>query len=174
MYHIKHKKNNSSLLLVVLLLCALLLCACKAEIEEIEVLENEKIIIESEGEMLSEVSLEDIKKLKSYKRRITINSSTGTETGDFRGALLSDVLKLADEDYLKDYNTILTTGADTYFSTVTKEELNMENKVFLMYEKDDKPLVGLSDNIESMRLIVIGDDFGQRFTNYVVKIELIK
>ncbi len=163
-------KNKIIALIFILVFVLIAFTSCN--LDEIKLVENEKIAIKADDNKLGEITLDEIKNLQSYKRRVVINSSTGTKTCDYRGVLLSDVLNSIDTALISSYSTAKILGADGYFSTVTMEEIKKENKVFIMYEDSDKPLKGLNKKVDSLRLIVLGDDFGQRYTNYVVEIIL--
>lgn len=132
--------------------------------------ENEKIIIKHKLKNIKEITLNDIKKLKYYNRSINVISTKGTQLHKYKGARLNDILKLIKSEI--DYSKVYVVGADGYYSCLTKSEVESENKVFIMYEESKKPLLGINNIINSMKLIVIGDDFGQRYTNYIVKIIL--
>lgn len=133
-------------------------------------IENGKIIIKYKFNKIGEITYEDIKKLKSYNRSINVNSTKGTQLCNYEGVRLNDILNLIDDDV--EYKRAYVVGADGYYSCLTNGEINKENKVFIMYKESNKTLVGINNKNSSMKLIVIGDEFGQRYTNYIVKIIL--
>jgi hypothetical protein len=52
------------------------------------------------------------------------------------------------------------------------DEVRAENNVFIMYEDNDEPLLKRNGEPGAMRIVVINDIFGQRFTNYLLEIVL--
>lgn len=163
-------RNKIVILNLILLFVLIGFTSCKSS--DIKLEENEKIIIKANDNEIGEITLDEIKNLESYKRRVVINSSNGTETSDFRGVLLSDILNLIDSSLISTYDEAQIVGADGYYSNVTMEEIKKENKVFIMYADNEEPLKSLNGKVDSLRLIVLGDDFGQRYTNYVVEVRL--
>jgi hypothetical protein len=101
-----------------------------------------------------------------------IHSTAGVTLHSFRGTLLSNVLNLIDADLLKEYEWALAVGVDDYISDIGMDEIEAENNVFVMYEDNDEPLQRKSGEPGAMRVVVINDVFGQRFTNYLLEIVL--
>ena len=124
------------------------------------------------GVVLGEISLEEIKELPSYRRAMSIHSSSGVTRHDFRGALLSDVLDLLDLTLKERYLWLRTVGVDEYMSDISMDEVRKENAVFLMYEDNGEPLPKRDGTPGAMRVVVIDDMFGQRFTNYLFELVL--
>jgi hypothetical protein len=52
------------------------------------------------------------------------------------------------------------------------EEVREKNNVFLVYADNGKPLQTKNGGEGTMRVVILNDPFGQRFTNYLVEIEL--
>jgi hypothetical protein len=52
------------------------------------------------------------------------------------------------------------------------DEVLAENAVYLMYEDNGKPLLTKDGKPGAMRVVVLDDVFGQRFTNYMIEIVL--
>jgi len=134
--------------------------------------ETESLAIRAYGVVLSEVSLKDIKALPAVKRTMSIHSSEGTTQHSFSGTLLSNVLDIAGVDYSKEYRWALAVGVDDYISNISMDEVLAENNVFVMYEDNGEPLLKKNGEPGAMRIVVIDDVFGQRFTNYLLEIVL--
>ncbi len=134
--------------------------------------ETETIAIRAYGVVLGEVSLDDIKNMPSVRRKITINSTAGTTSHDFRGTLLANVIAAFDETLLSDYAVVQPIGVDDYISNISMEEVLAENKVYIMYEDQGEPLLKKNGKPGAMRVVVLDDFFGQRFTNYLIEIVL--
>ena len=134
--------------------------------------ETESLAIRAYGIVLADVSLEDIRALPSVRRTMSIHSTAGVTQHSFRGTLLSNVLDSVDPELMEQYNWILAVGADDFMSGVSMEEVRAENNVFVMYEDNDQPLLKRDGSPGAMRIVVINDIFGQRFTNYLLEITL--
>ncbi len=135
--------------------------------------ETGSLSICSGDEVLGEVTLAQIKELESYKRSMVIHSSGEGDTSHaFRGARLSDVLSLVAPTLVDDYYSINAIGVDDYLSEITMEEVRMENNVYVMYEDNGEPILTKDGSEQGMRLVILDDTFGMRFTKYLVIIEL--
>jgi len=119
-----------------------------------------------------EVSLEEIRQMPAVKRTMEIRSSQGTTSHEFRGTLLSNVLAAIDPALLSEYTFVEPIGVDGYLSDLSMEEVLSENNVYLMYEDKGEPLEKKDGEPGGMRVVVLDDTFGQRFTNYLVEISL--
>lgn len=134
--------------------------------------ETGSIAIRAYGVVLEKVSLEEIRKMPSVKRTISIHSTTGTTKHSFRGTLLSNVLAAVDPNLFTTYKSVQPVGVDDYISNISMEEVLAENSVYIMYEDNGKPLKTKTGKPGAMRVIVLDDVFGQRFTNYMIEIDL--
>ena len=135
-------------------------------------IETESLAIRAFGVVLAEITLEDIRALPSVRRTVSIHSSAGVTQHNFRGTLLSNVLTLVDPGVIDEYSWALAIGADDYTSGIDMAEIKAENNVFVMYEDNNEPLTKKNGEPGAMRLIVINDVFGQRFTNFLLEIVL--
>ena len=134
--------------------------------------ETGSLAIRAYGVILHEITLNEIRELPSVRRSMSIHSTAGVTQHNFRGTLLSNVLELADPEIKDSYKWLRAVGVDDYISDITMDEVQMENNVYLMYEDNGEPLPMKNGEPGAMRLVVQGDMFGQRFTNYVLEIVL--
>jgi len=134
--------------------------------------ETGSLAIRAYGTVIAEIGLEEIKALPSVKRTMSIHSTAGVTQHSFRGTLLSNVLELADPELTEQYRWALAIGVDDYISGIRMDEITAENSVFVMYEDNDMPLLKHNGEPGAMRIVVISDIFGQRFTNYLLEIVL--
>ena len=134
--------------------------------------ETGSLAIRAYGSVLAEISLEEIRALPSVKRTMSIHSTAGTTLHEFRGTLLSNVLDLIDPKLKEEYGWALAVGVDDYISGIRMEEVLAENNVYIMYEDGGEPLPKKNGEPGAMRVVVINDIFGQRFTNYLLEIVL--
>ena len=134
--------------------------------------ETESLVIRAYGVVLAEISLEDIRALPSVRRTMSIHSTAGNTQHNFRGTLLLNVLDLADPGLSELYNNATAVGVDDYSADISMDEIRGENNVYVMYEDNDLPLQKINGEPGGMRIVVISDIFGQRFTNYLLEIVL--
>ena len=160
-----------------LLLLLLLLCGCGENFDLPEGRDEDGTLnFIYNDEIIASVSFEQITALPNKSKNLQYQSSSlGEVKAEFTGAALSDIIKLADEDILDDYDSLTAYGSDGYFSTLTMDEVKQLNNVFIMYLQDGEYLPVYKGEAEaSMRLIVTNDAFGIRFTNYLIDIILTK
>ena len=134
--------------------------------------ETGSLAIRAYGVVLAEIGLDEIRALPSVKRTMSIHSTAGVTQHAFRGTLLSNVLDLADLGLTEEYVWALAVGADDYISGIAMEEIKAENSVYIMYEDNGEPLPKKNGEPGAMRVVVLDDVFGQRFTNYLLEIVL--
>lgn len=134
--------------------------------------ETGSIGIRSYGVVLGEVTLEEIREMPSVKRTMSIHSTTGTTKHSFRGTLLSNVIAAVNPDLLTTHERVQPIGVDDYITDISMEEVLAENSVYVMYEDNGKPLKKKNGEPGAMRVVVMDDVFGQRFTNYMIEIVL--
>jgi len=132
--------------------------------------EAESLVFRAYGVVLSEIGLDDIRGLPSVKRTMSIHSTAGVTQHSFRGTLLSGIIGLADAGFMEEYSWALAVGVDDYISGISMEEVRAENNVFVMYEDNGKPLPKKNGEPGGMRIVVLDDVFGQRFTNHLLEI----
>ena len=135
-------------------------------------METESVAIRTYGVVIAEISLDDIRTLPSVKRTMSIHSTAGVTQHSFKGTLLSNVLMLADPELPEQYQWVMAVGADDYISGISMDEVKAENNVFIMYEDNGIPLPKRNGEPGAMRIVVINDIFGQRFTNYLLEVVL--
>jgi len=134
--------------------------------------ETKSLVFRAYGLVLGEISLEDIRALPSVKRTMSIHSSAGITQHSFRGTLLSAALDFIDPQLTKDYKWAMAIGVDDYISGIDMSEILAENNVFIMYEDNDEALPQKNGQPGALRIVVLDDVFGQRFTNYLLEIVL--
>ena len=135
-------------------------------------LETGTLAIRAYGLVLAEISLDDIQTLPAVKRTMNIHSSAGITQHAFRGTLLSNILNMLDPAMMEEYSRALAVGVDDYISGIAMEEIKAENSVFIMYEDNGEPLAKKNGEAGALRIVVLDDVFGQRFTNYLLEIVL--
>ena len=134
--------------------------------------ETGSLAIRAYGVVLAEIGLEEIRALPSVRRTMSIHSTAGTTQHSFRGTLLSNVLDFVDPGLKEQYSWVLAVGVDDFISGISMDEVMAENNVFIMYEDNDQQLPMKNGDPGAMRIVVINDIFGQRFTNYLLEVTL--
>ncbi|MCL2747247.1 MAG: FMN-binding protein [Oscillospiraceae bacterium] len=134
--------------------------------------ETGSLAIRAHGLVLAEIGMGELKELPAVKRTMSIHSSAGTTQHVFRGTLLSHVLDLADPSFAERFGWVLAVGVDDYLSHISMEEVLAENSVYIMYEDNGEPLPKKNGEPGALRIVVLDDVFGQRFTNYLLEIVL--
>lgn len=134
--------------------------------------ENGAITVTDGTTVLGTVSLEEIKEMPSVKRRVAVNSTSGNSVHDFRGTLMSNVLNSVNPHIVEEFSSVLPVGSDAYMSGISMDEVTAENRVYIMYEDNGEPIERRDGSQGGMRVVVVGDVFGQRFTNYLSELRL--
>lgn len=121
-------------------------------------------------------TLERLRKLPQHRLKVRYGTSGGTETHEFSGPLLLDVLNAAGpsfdpgirNDALRHF--VAVTGSDGYRAIVSWGELDPSfagTKVLLALRQDGKPL-----DKDGPRLVVPGDAKGGRYVGGVTDLHL--
>ncbi|MGD0152511.1 MAG: hypothetical protein ABSC17_01930 [Thermacetogeniaceae bacterium] len=135
-------------------------------------LQDGKITVTAGGATIKELTLDDLKRLPAAHKKMTIHSSRGTAQHDFSGTSLLGVLNSIDPDLTRQYTRIVSRGADNYTSVIGMPEVLLPDNVYLVYEDFDKPLKTVQGKDGAVQVIICSDEFGQRFTNWLVSLEL--
>lgn len=136
--------------------------------------ENGKLAVRAYGTVLGEITLEEIKQLPAVERVLTIHSTAGTSEHRFTGTLLYNVLQAVDPALTEEYDLLMTVGVDEYCSGIEMREVLKENAVYLVYADQGQPLPRKDGSPGGMRVIILDDFYGQRFTNYLLEVDLEK
>lgn len=130
------------------------------------------LLIKSGETGIARLTLDDIRKLPVVEKNMKINSSCGTTEHEFAGVYLLDVLNSVDPGLALEYARVITKGVDNYTSAVEMAEVLQRDHVFIAYSDGGEPLKTKKGKDGAMRVIVAGDQFGQRSTNFLVSLEL--
>ncbi|MGR6836647.1 molybdopterin-dependent oxidoreductase [Syntrophomonas erecta] len=130
------------------------------------------IILKAGKQVIGEITIEDVEKLPAVNKKVVINSTSGLSKHKFTGTPLAEVFNHFDPQIVKQYERVITRGVDNYVSGVNMEEVLEKNNVLLVYADNGEPLKSKTGTSGTMRIIILNDLYGQRFTNYLVEIEL--
>lgn len=131
-----------------------------------------KIVLKAGNEIIGEIMLEDVKRLPAVEKKLVIDSTEGFSRHNFTCTELREVFNYIDPQIVNRYKRVITRGVDNYVSGVNMEEVQEENNVYLVYADNGEPLVGHGGETGTMRIVILNDLYGQRFTNYLVAMEL--
>jgi len=137
-----------------------------------EKLNEGQLRITAGNDIIGEITLEEIRKLPAVNKKMVINSTGGLTKHKFTGTPLLEVFNYVDSDIVIDYKRVITVGVDKYTSGVDMEEVLQKNNVLLVYEDNGMPLKSKKRDQATMRIVIVDDLYGQRFTNYLVEIQL--
>jgi len=137
-----------------------------------EGLREGQLLVKAGGARLGVLTVDDLRKLPAVQKRMTINSTSGRTRHEFTGTPLLAVLNSIDPTLTQKYARIITKGIDNYTSGVKMSEVLQPDNVFIVYSDYGKPLKTKTGGEGTMQIIVCDDEFGQRFTNYLVSLEL--
>lgn len=137
-----------------------------------EKLPEGRVKVKAGNEIIGEISLEEVKTLPAVNKKLVIDSTSGFSKHNFTCTPLLGVLNAVDLRIPQCYKRVITRGVDNYVSGVDMEEVLEENNVFLVYADNGEALNGQNGVPGTMRIVILNDLYGQRFTNYLVEIEL--
>ena len=137
-----------------------------------ERLNEGEIRIKAGDNVLGIMTIDDARRLPAVEKKIAINSTQGITKHVFTCTPLSEVFNMIDPYIVNSYEKVITIGVDNYTSFIRMDEVLEKNNVFLVYADNGKPLRSKTGNEGSMRVIILNDQFGQRFTNFLVEMRL--
>ncbi|MGI5920881.1 MAG: molybdopterin-dependent oxidoreductase [Syntrophomonadaceae bacterium] len=131
-----------------------------------------QIIIKAEDKIIGKITREEVAKLPVVHKKMVINSTRGLTKHNYSCTPLVEVFNHIDPQIVKKYKRVITRGVDNYISGVYMEEVREKNNVLLVYADNGKPLKSKTGYEGTMRIVIVNDLYGQRFTNYLVELEM--
>jgi DMSO/TMAO reductase YedYZ molybdopterin-dependent catalytic subunit len=135
-------------------------------------LQEGQLLVKVGDNQLALLTIADLQQLPAVEKKMVINSSRGKSEHQFTCIELREVLDNIDSGLTSQYDRIITRGIDNYTSGLDMSEVMQPDNVYIAYADRGKPLKTKTGAEGSMRIIIITDEFGQRFTNFLVSIEL--
>lgn len=135
-------------------------------------LQEGQLLVKAGEKQLALLTIADLQQFPVVEKKMVINSSRGKSEHQFTCTELSEVLDSIDTGLASQYSRIITRGIDNYTSGLEMSEVWQPDNVYIAYADRGKPLKTKTGAEGSMRIIIITDEFGQRFTSYLVSIEL--
>lgn len=168
---VAQQKNNLKMAVIIVLL-VLLVGVFGYLNAKGERLDEGKLRITAGNDIIGEISLEEVRQLPAVNKKMVINSTSGLTKHKFTCTSLQEVFDYIDPEIVKQYKRVIARGVDNYISGVNMEEVRQKNNVLLVYEDNDLPLKSKTGSEGTMRIVIVNDVYGQRFTNYLVEIQL--
>ncbi len=167
------KVRLTNKMIAVIIICLIIVVGIFLYLNSLEErLDEGEIRIKAGNNVLGIVTLEDVKQLPAVKKKLAINSTLGITKHQFTCTPLSEVFNKIEPNIVNDYKKIITIGVDNYTSSIKMDEVLEKNNVFLVYEDNGKPLKSKTGKEGTMRVVILNDIFGQRFTNFLVEMRL--
>ncbi len=163
--------KSKSLILGILLLLVLIITFSFLNRSQ-DNLQEGQLLIKAGGNQLARLMIADLQQLPAVEKKMVINSARGRSEHQFTCIELGQVLYSIDPELSSKYTRITTRGIDNYTSGLEMSEVLEPDNVYIAYADGGKPLKSKTGKDGSMRIIIAGDEFGQRFTNFLVSIEL--
>ncbi|MDD4802483.1 MAG: hypothetical protein PHF24_06020 [Syntrophomonas sp.] len=131
-----------------------------------------QLLIKAGDKQLALLTLDDLRKMPAVEKKMVIDSTFGNSEHQFTCTELAQVLLDIDPELTTRYDRLITRGIDNYTSGLEMNEVLLPDNVYIAYADGGKPLKSKTSKEGGMRIIIGDDEFGQRYTNYLVSIEL--
>lgn len=159
--------------IIIIIICLVVIVGIFLYLNSLEERPDEgEIRIKAGNNIVGVVTLEDVKQLPAVKKKLAINSTLGITKHQFTCTPLSEIFNRIDPGIVNEYKKIVTIGVDNYASAIKMDEVLEKNNVYLVYEDNGKPLKSKTGEEGTMRVVILNDIFGQRFTNFLVEMRL--
>jgi DMSO/TMAO reductase YedYZ molybdopterin-dependent catalytic subunit len=164
--------NSKKTLVLVIVLLVPIIAAFSFLNRDKNGLKEGTVVIKAGDITLGSFTVADLQKLPAVEKKMTIHSAQGNTENDFTCAPLLAVLNSIDPVLTQKYKKIITKGIDNYTSGINMSEVLQPDNVYIAYADHGKPLKTKTGGEGSMKVIICNDEFGQRFTNWLVSLEL--
>lgn len=135
-----------------------------------------QLIFKAGNTKLAVLTIDDLKKFPAIEKNMPVRTSRGNEDHLYTMTPLRGVVEAIDPQLMKEYEKIVARGIDGYTSGVNMSEILEPDNVYLAYLDYGKPFSARNGEpgVESLQIIICGDQFGQRFVKFLVSIEFQK
>ena len=130
------------------------------------------VVVKAGEAVLGSFTIDDLRQMPAVEKKMTINSSKGNTDNEFTCVSMLAVLNSIDPELTQKYQKIVTRGVDNYTSGMNMSEVLQPDNVYIAYADYGKPLKTKSGEDGSVRIIICNDDYGQRYTMWLVSLEL--
>ena len=131
------------------------------------------LTITRDGEELAVYTLDEIQKMPSVEMEAHLSSGSGEDVdGVYTGVPLSYILKRTDPEILTECTEFTARAGDSFSSALSAEDITGTDTVLVVYQENGKALKSFQDGgTGPMRIMVAGDTYGNRSTQFLVGIE---
>ncbi len=164
--------NSKNALILGIVLLILLIAVFSLLNRDKTGLKEGTVVVTAGGITISSLTIADLKELPVAEKKMTIHTSQGNTENEFTGTPLLAVLNSIDPVLTQKYNKIFAKGIDNYISGMDISEVLRPDNVYIVYANYGKPLKTKTGEEGSMKVIICSDEFGYRFTNWLVSLEL--
>jgi hypothetical protein len=164
--------KTQKLLLWGILLLVVLVAVCSFLNRSQDDLQEGQLLIKAGDDRLALLNIADLRQLPAVEKKMVINSSGGQSEHLFTCTELRGILDHIDPELTSRYTRVITCGIDNYTSGLEMSEVLQPDNVYIAYADGGEPLKTKTGQEGSMRVIIMADEFGQRFTNFLVSLEM--
>ena len=140
-------------------------------------------MIKAGDTILGSFTAAELQKLPAVEKRLVITPNCGGDCSssssdgevsehNYTGTPLLGVLNSIDPGLTHKYQKIITRGIDYYSQVMEMSEIEQADNIFIVYSDNGQPLKTKAGGDGSLSLVVCSDQTGQRFTNWLVGLEL--
>jgi DMSO/TMAO reductase YedYZ molybdopterin-dependent catalytic subunit len=142
------------------------------------------VVIKAGDTVLGSFTAADLQKFPAVEKKMVITTncsgSCGNKKSDgsniskhvYTGASLLEVLDSIDPALTKKHKKVITRGIDYYSQVMEMSEVLQPDNIYLVYRDHGQPLKTKQGKEGSLQLVVYNDKSGQRFTKWLVSLEL--
>lgn len=140
------------------------------------------VVIKAGDTVLGSFTVADLQKLPRVEKRMTVttncngacgnNKEASTSEHDYTGASLAEVLKSIDPKLTAKYSKVITKGIDFYSQVMDMTDIQKPDEVYIAYSDNGQALKTKDGKDGSMQVVVASDKTGQRFTKWLVSLDL--
>ncbi|WHH57767.1 molybdopterin-dependent oxidoreductase [Petroclostridium sp. X23] len=141
------------------------------------------VVIKAGDAVVGSFTADDLRKLPCREMRMVVitncsgacgssNTENSSSEHEYTGASLLDVLNSMDSGLASKYQKVITRGIDYYSQVIEMSEIMEADDVYIVFSDYGRPLKMKDGKDGSLQVVVSGDESGQRFTKWLVSLEL--
>lgn len=131
------------------------------------------LVVEAGDTLLGSFTVADIKTFPAVHKELVLQTNCGDIVEhNYTCVPLLDLLNSIDPGLRQNYDKVITRGIDYYSQVLEMSEVLQPDNVYIAYADFGQPLEMKSGAPGTLQLIVCSDKSGQRFTNWLVSLEL--
>jgi DMSO/TMAO reductase YedYZ molybdopterin-dependent catalytic subunit len=135
------------------------------------------VVIKAGETVLGSFTVADLRKLPAVEKKIVVQTncslkSASSSRHDYTGTSLQGVLDRVDPGLTQKYQKVITRGVDYYSQVLDMSEVLQPDNVYIVYADNGRLLKTKDGREGSLQLVISLDKTGQRYTNWLVSLEL--